>query len=83
MNFCDNWCPPYSNDQSCRCCPGFNNELRNIDEFLANYKSDSETVTSDDNCDTVITDEHSENQEQSSKSKNDENTCVSLESSRW
>lgn len=89
LNFCDSWCPPYSKDKCCRPCQGFNDELHNIDEFLANYKNeisenmsiDDSSVTSDHN--SSVTSYHSEEHTHISKSKADDCTYVSIESSKW
>jgi hypothetical protein len=73
VNFCDDWCPPYSNDKNCRNCHDLTGETKNIMEYLnKNFKSDKDAVNDD------MSDFDSE-----SVHKNDEKTQISLDSSNW
>jgi hypothetical protein len=84
LNFCDNWCPPYSKDQNCRACHGFNGELEHIEEYLMKYKNGSDNMSIDDNSENSDNYENEEKMStRSGKSHDDENTCVTMESSRW
>jgi hypothetical protein len=83
-NFCDGWCPPYSNDTRCRPCDALTGETEDIIKFLSNNlkKGDSESVVDDaselNDMDSVTLGNLKDIQK-----LNDENTHVSMDSSRW
>lgn len=75
VNFCDEWCPPYSNDKSCRNCHDLTGETKNIMEYLnKNFKSDKDAASVNDDMSEF---------DSESVSKNDEKTQISVDSSNW
>ena len=86
INFCDDWCPPYSNDKNCRNgCPGITDENKDIMEYLNNnFKSYKDNGYKDNGS---INDDASDDFDLESvnvKDKVDDNkTQISLESSKW
>jgi len=75
-NFCDDWCPPYSNDKHCRNCPDLTGETKNIMSYLNNYKNDGDDVSE-------FNDNESVNNLKEINKIVDDQTHVSLDSSRW
>lgn len=80
-NFCDDWCPPYSNDKTCRTCPQLSNETKDILKYLK--KSDNDSVTDDDGSDINDMDSVTLNNLKFVQKINDEATHISMESSKW
>lgn len=83
-NFCDDWCPPYSNDKNCRTCPQLSNETKDILKYLK--KGDNESVTdsvTDDGSDINDMDSETLNNLKFVQKINDEATHISMESSKW
>ena len=77
VNFCDDWCPPYSKDKSCRSCTELTGETKNIMDYLnRNFKSENTTVHDDDASEL-------DGESVVSNNKNDEKTHISLASSNW
>ncbi len=74
-NFCDDWCPPYSNDKTCRNCPDLTGETKNIMSYLNNFKHDSDDVSEFNDTDSV-------NLKEVNKIIDDQ-TEISLDSSKW
>lgn len=52
VNFCDEWCPIYSNDKNCRACADLTDETVNIEKFL-HGKSYSDTASVESSNDLV------------------------------
>lgn len=80
-NFCDNWCPPYSNDKSCRNCTDLTNETKDIVNFLKkNIETDSmvDDASEINDMDSVTLANLKEIQKM-----HDEQTHVSIDSSKW
>jgi len=82
-NFCDNWCPPYSNDKTCRPCANLTDETKDVLNFLKTFKKgDTESVADDaselNDMDSVTLGNLKEIQKM-----NEEHTQVSMDSSRW
>lgn len=71
-NFCDDWCPPYSSDKKCRHCPDLTGETKNIMSYL----------NGDDMSEFNDNDSVNNNLKEINKIIDDQ-THVSLDSSRW
>lgn len=85
-NLCDDWCPPYSNDTGCRNCGDLTFETNDIMNFLnENYKNYNNDITNDDDNDDTISN-YSElitNLMDNNNKTYDEQTQISLDSSKW
>lgn len=83
-NFCDNWCPPYSNDPHCRNCPDLTGETNDVLNFLnKNFKKSDTDSVSDDSSELNDMDSVTLGHLKTIQKLNDENTHVSMDSSRW
>jgi len=94
-NFCDDWCPPYSNDKNCRNCGDLADETKDIMNYLnKNFKKNDTFSISDDKSDDKSVDDKSEVNEMDSvtmslgnlkelQNLNDDNTHISMASSKW
>lgn len=78
-NFCDDWCPPYSNDKVCRNCP-LTAETKDMLKYLK--KGDNESVT-DDDSEINDMDSITLNNLKFVQKMNDDGTHISMESSKW
>ncbi len=85
-NFCDDWCPPYSNDKHCRNCPGLTDETTDILNYLnKNIKkqNDTDSVSEFSDMDLDIDlDSVTISKLKELKKTNDDGTIVSMESSK-
>lgn len=79
-NFCDDWCPPYSNDRNCRNCGDLTNETKDILNFLKKNDTDSmaDDTSEENDMDSVTLGNLAEMQK-----LGDDNTQVSVDSSKW
>jgi hypothetical protein len=74
-NFCNDWCPPYSNDNNCRNCPDLAGETKDIASYLNNFKHESDDVSEfNDNESVNLKDIHK---------MIDDQTQITLDSSNW
>jgi hypothetical protein len=82
LNFCDDWCPIYSNDKNCRggCPPpDSTNEAKDIITYLnKNFKNVNDNASVADD-----TSELNDNESVTNLNKNDNNTIITAESSQW
>ena len=83
-NFCDNWCPPYSNDKSCRSCKGLTDETKDILDYLKKNSKRADTDSlADDASDVNDMESVTLANLKDLQKYSDENTHVSLDSSKW
>lgn len=85
-NFCDDWCPPYSNDKNCRNCGDLSDETKDIMNYLnKNFKKNDTDSTVDDKSEINDGDSISDSlgNLKELQSFNDENTHISMASSKW
>jgi hypothetical protein len=87
LNYCDNWCPPYSKEYNCRACEDPDNKHYDFTKIKNTFDLESQVDENNSNCD----ENHSQNEELSSvgelksmsKFGNDEKTYISMDSSKW
>jgi hypothetical protein len=82
LNFCDNWCPPYSRDPCVACEDSKTGSPDDILKYLSknNFETDSTTGFSDS---TSQHEEDSISDDLKDFSKADDKTFISVDSSKW
>ena len=93
-NFCDDWCPPYSNDKHSRICPGLTDETNDVLKYLnknmkENDDNDSFSEFSDTDLDMDLDmdldtdlDSITMSKQKELNKTTDDGTIVSMESSK-
>lgn len=72
LNYCDNWCPPYSKEYNCRTCTHSDHKTYDFDDVKHSYDCESNV---DESC--------SHNDDISGVMTHDDKTFVTMASSQW
>jgi hypothetical protein len=87
LNYCDNWCPPYSKEYNCRTCGELDNKSLDFTEIKNSFECDSQSDENNSHGDESQShgDEFGSvgDLKDMSKFGHDEKTYISIDSSKW